>query len=181
MTILGQHTVHELDDLVKALGFEVQQFQAAGVACRSWMQRDPQAYAAWNTQLVLAMAGWSTAVGIAKTRIDETPQALWDAVPAEAHFQGCLDAFHPFEDLTRTFLQQSECTISFDGTPQPTAPDFDLRQYQAADRATRWIEKQAGAVEVKAKSYAPVIIVGLGVVVVTIALTVRSRISAVLP
>jgi hypothetical protein len=181
MTILGEHTVHELDDLVKALGFEVQQIQAANIACRAWMQRDPQAFATWNTQLIQAMAGWSKAVGIAKTRIDETPQALWDAMPAEAHFQGCLDAFHPFEDLIRTFLQQSGCTVSFDGVPQPTAPDFDLRQYQLADRATKWIDKQAGAAAAKAKSYAPAILVGLGVVVVAVALAVQSRIRAVLP
>jgi hypothetical protein len=179
MTILGQHTVHELDDLVKALGFEVQQIQAASVACRGWMQRDPQAYAAWNTQLLVAMGGWSKAVGIAKMRIDETPQALWDTMPAEAHFQGCLDAFKPFDDLTRTFLQQSGCTIAFDGMPQPTAPDFDLRQYQVADRATKWIETKAGAATAKAKSYAPAIVIGLGVLIAVV-VAVRSRVAAVL-
>jgi hypothetical protein len=144
------------------------------------MQRDPQAFATWNTQFINAMAGWSKAVAVAKMRIDETPQALWDAVPAEAHFQGCLDAFHPFDDLVRTFLQQSGCTISFDGVPQPTAPDFDLRQYQIADRATKWIEKQAGAAAVKAKSYAPAILVGLGVVALAVVVAVRSRVSAML-
>lgn len=179
MTILGQHTVHELDDLVKALGFEVQQIQAGAVACRGWMLRDPQAFATWNTQLINAMAGWSKAVSIAKMRIDETPQALWDTVPAEPHFQGCLDAFKPFDDLTRTFLQQSGCTISFDGMPQPTAPDFDLRGYQVADRATKWIDKQAGAAAAKAKRYAPVVVVGLGVFVAVV-LAIRSAATRVM-
>ena len=33
MTILGKHTVHELDDLVNALSYEVSQTQKASAAC----------------------------------------------------------------------------------------------------------------------------------------------------
>jgi len=163
MTILGQHTVHELNDLVNALSYEVSQTMKANVACTSWMQRDPKAFANWNTQLMQAMAGWSTAVHVAMVRIDETPQALWDTVPAEQHFQDCLTAYHPFDDLIRTFIQVAQCPISFDAMPQPTAADFDLSAYQSADKATKWIEKQGNAAAGKAKSYAPVVVLGLGV------------------
>ncbi|MGD0528553.1 MAG: hypothetical protein ABSE49_25690 [Polyangiaceae bacterium] len=164
MTILGEHTVHELNDLVNALSYEVTQTQKAIIACTAWAQRDPSAFADWNTKLVQAMAPWSDALHIAMVRIGETPQALWDAVPAEAHYQGCLTAYHPFDDLIRTFMQQSQCPISFDQMPQPTAADFDLDAYKSADKATKWIETQGSAAAGKAKSYAPVVVLGLGVV-----------------
>ena len=75
MTILGEHTVHELNDLVTALSYEVSQTMKANIACVSWAQRDPKAFADWNTKLVQVMAGWSTAVHVAMVRIGETPQA----------------------------------------------------------------------------------------------------------
>jgi hypothetical protein len=164
MTILGEHTVHELNDLVNALSYEVTQTQKAIIACTSWAQRDPAAFADWNTKLVQAMAPWSDALHVAMVRIGETPQALWDAVPAEAHYQGCLTAYHPFDDLIRTFMQASQCSISFDQMPQPTANDLDLSVYQGADKATKWIEKQGQMATGKAKSYAPVVVLGVGAV-----------------
>jgi len=36
MTILGEHTVHELNDLVTALSYEVSQTMKANIACVSW-------------------------------------------------------------------------------------------------------------------------------------------------
>ena len=162
MTILGEHTVHELNDLVNALSYEVNQTQKAIIACTSWAQRDPKAFADWNTKLVQAMGPWSDALHIAMVRIGETPQALWDTVPAEAHYQACLTAYHPFDDLIRTFIQTSQCPISFDQMPQPTATDLDLSVYQGADKATKWIETQGHAAVGKAKSYAPVVVLGVG-------------------
>jgi hypothetical protein len=179
MTILGQHTVHELNDLVKALSYEVSQIMAANVACTSWAQRDPKAFADWNTQFVQAMAGWSPAVHIAMTRIDETPQAMWDVVPAEPHFQGCLKAFVPFHDVIRTFMQVSQCPISFDNMPQPTATDTDLDVYKSADKATKWIEKTGQAAAGKTKSYAPVVVAGVGVVAAVV-LAVRHAVTKVI-
>ena len=179
MTILGQHTVHELNDLVNALSYEVSQTMKANVACTSWMQRDPKAFADWNTTLMQAMAGWSTAVHVAMVRIDETPQALWDTVPAEQHFQDCLTAYHPFDDLIRTFMQVSQCPISFDQIPQPTAPDADLSVYQGADKATKWVEKTGQAAAGKAKSYAPVVVAGVGVVAAVV-LAVRHAVTKVI-
>jgi hypothetical protein len=168
VTILGEHTVHELNDLVTALSYEVSQTMKANIACTTWAQNDPKAFADWNTKLMQTMAGWSTAVHVAMVRIGETPQALWDTVPAEAHFQDCLTAYHPFDDLIRTFMQQSQCPISFDQMPQPTAADFDLDAYKSADKATKWIEQQGSAAAGKAKSYAPVVVLGVGAVVVVL-------------
>jgi hypothetical protein len=164
MTILGEHTVHELNDLVNALSYEVTQTQKAIIACTAWAQRDPAAFADWNTKLVQAMAPWSDALHVAMVRIGETPQALWDAVPAEAHYQGCLTAYHPFDDLIRTFIQASQCPISFDQMPQPTANDLDLSVYQGTDKATKWIEKQGQMATGKAKSFAPLVVLGVGAV-----------------
>ena len=39
MTILGKHTVHELDDLVNALSYEVSQTQKASAACAATSAR----------------------------------------------------------------------------------------------------------------------------------------------
>ena len=169
MTILGKHTVHELNDLVNALSYEVSQTQKASAACAAWAQRDPPAFADWSAKLAQAVAGWSHAVHVAMVRIDETPHALWDTVPAESHYQGCLTAFKPFDDLIRTFMQTSQCAITFDHTPQPTAPDLDLDVYKGADKAAKWIEKESSSVTGKAKSYAPVVaVVGLGALVVVV-------------
>jgi hypothetical protein len=168
MTILGQHTVHELNDLVNALSYEVTQTQAAGISCTSWMQRDPTAYADWSTKLMQAMGGWSTAVHVAMVRIDETPQSMWDVVPAEPHFQDCLKAFAPFDDLIRTFMGVSQCPIALDKVPQPTAADLDLNMYQGADKATKWLEQESHAAAGKAKSYAPIVVLGLGAIVAVV-------------
>ena len=111
-------------------------------------------------------------------RIGETPEALWDTVPAEAHFQGCLTAYHPFDDLIRTFMQVSQCPITFDQMPQPTAPDFDLDAYKSADKAAKWIEQTGGAAAGKAKSYAPVVVLGLGALVAVV-VAVRKTITRV--
>jgi hypothetical protein len=179
MTILGEHTVHELNDLVTALSYEVSQTMKANIACVSWAQRDPSGFADWNTKLVQAMGNWSTAVHVAMVRIGETPQALWDTVPAEAHFQACLTAYHPFDDLIRTFMQQSQCPITFDQMPQPTAADFDLDVYKSADKATKWIETEGGAAAGKAKSYAPVVVLGVGAVVVVLVAVRKSIVDVV--
>ena len=179
MTILGEHTVHELNDLVNALSYEVTQTQKAIIACTSWAQRDPKAFADWNTKFVQLMGPWADALHVAMVRIGETPQALWDAVPAEAHYQGCLTAYHPFDDLIRTFMQASQCTISFDQMPQPTADDLDLDAYKGADKATKWIEKTGQAAAGKAKSYAPVVVAGVGVVA-AIVLAVRHAVTKVI-
>jgi hypothetical protein len=112
-------------------------------------------------------------------RIDETPQALWDTVPAEAHYQGCLTAYHPFDDLIRTFIQVSQCPISFDDMPQPTATDLDLDVYKGADKATKWIEKEGHAAAGNAKSYAPVVVLGLGALVAMV-VAVRKSLTRVL-
>jgi hypothetical protein len=165
MTILGEHTVHELNDLVKALSYEITQTQKAGIACTSWAQRDPKAYADWNTQLLEAMGAWSKASHAAMVAIDRTPQSLWDVVPAEQYFQDCLTAYHPFDDLIRTFMGVSQCPISFDQMPQPDASDLDLDAYKSADKAAKWIEKTAQDGERKTKSYAPVVVLGVGALV----------------
>jgi hypothetical protein len=68
--------------------------------------------------------------------------------------------------LIRTFIQQSQCPISFDQMPQPTANDLDLSVYQGADKATKWIEKQGQTAAGKAKSYAPLVVLGVGAVAV---------------
>jgi hypothetical protein len=50
--------------------------------------------------------------------------------------------------------------------------DFDLdvykSVYKSADKATKWIETEGGAAAGKAKSYAPVVVLGVAVVVVVV-------------
>ncbi len=77
--------------------------------------------------------------------------------------------FKPFDDVIRTFMQTSQCAITLDQVPQPTAPDLDLDVYKGADKAAKWIEKESSGVTGKAKSYGPVVaVVGLGALVVVV-------------
>jgi hypothetical protein len=162
MTILGQHTVHELDDLVKALSYQVSQITTANLNCKGWPQRDPQGYANWADQLAKATTAWGDVVHSVMRRIELTPELTWDVVPAEGDFQAIAKAFEPFEDLTRTFMAQAQCAISFDKTPQPTAPDLDLTAYKVSDSAVKWVEKQEKAVTRKASVVLPLVAGGLG-------------------
>ncbi len=172
MTILNQHTVHELDDLVKALSYQVAQVTSAYQQCASWKVRDPQGYAAWASDLSKATATWARVSHAAMKVIGLTPHLGWDVVPAEGDYQAVAKAFEPFEDLIRTFIRESQCTLSMPSVPQPTAPDADLVAFKATDSATRWIDKEAKAVAAGSKSIAPYVFGGLGLALAT-ALMVR--------
>lgn len=178
MTIFGQHTVHELDDLLKALSYEVDQISRASADCAAWKQRDPQGYSAWTSEWSKFIAEWAHVSHVAMRRVELTPHATWDYVPLEDDYQRLLRAFQPSHELERRFLRESQCTVTMSAVPQPTAPDFDLQAYQAADSATKWIEGKAVNLTVTTKRVVPVILGGVGLTIAAVLLARRAVIRA---
>lgn len=174
MTILGQHTVHELDDLVKAHNYHVDQLTKASANCSAWKQRDPQGYAAWSTDFTQAAANWAHVSHVAMNRIDLTPQSMRDYVPLESDYQAVLTAFHPFDDLTLRFTRDSQCSVDMSATPQPQAPDADLQAYQTADAATKWIDKKAKDAATGTMKVVPIVLGGVGVALTALLLARRA-------
>jgi hypothetical protein len=174
MTVFNQHTVHELDDLVKALSYQVGQITQASSQCAAWKQRDPQGYAAWSSDLSKATAEWARVSHAAMKIIDRTPHVAWDMAPVESDYQAVAKAFQPFEGLTGTFMRDSHCPLSFPDNPQPTAPDADLVAFQATDAAAKWIDKEAKGVAKRSKTVVPFVIGGVGLAVVAVLLARRA-------
>ncbi len=179
MTIFGQHTIHELDDLLKALSYEVDQIAKASADCAGWKQRDPQGYSAWTNELSKVMAEWAHVSHVAMRRVELTPHATWDYVPLEGDYQRLLRAFQPFHELVRRFMRESQCTVTMSAVPQPTAPDFDLQAYQTADAATKWVEGKAVNFTATSKRVLPIVLggVGLAMAAVLFARRAASRVS----
>jgi hypothetical protein len=154
-SILNWHTVHELSDLVNALQFQVDQIDASYNEAKSaWSAADNAGFLAWETAYNTALAVWVPARTRAQAVIAATAATGndWDWMPTievtgEDSFESVAKAFMPFEELDRE-LRSSKSFPKPDlpvyaGTPQPTAPDFDLTTYQIADSTWQKI-KQVG-------------------------------------
>ena len=167
MTILGRAHRPRLNDLVTALSYEVSQTMKASVACAAWAQRDPKAFADWNTKLVQAHGG---VVPRGPRRDGAHRRDAAGALghrPRRAHFQDCLTAYHPFDDLIRTFMQQSPVpdlvrpdAAADRARPRPRRLQ-ERRQGDQVDRASR-----AAPLRARRRATRPVVVLGLGVVVV---------------
>jgi hypothetical protein len=173
MTVFNQHTVHELDDLLKALSYQVAQITQANLQCASWKERDPKGQAAWSSELSTATAHWARASHSAMRVVEFTPHAAWDFTPVERDYQAIAKAFQPFEDLARTFAREAQCPMPMPNTPQPTAPDLDLKAFQATDAATKWIDQKAADLGKRTRSIAPLVLGGLGLAVAAVLLARR--------
>jgi hypothetical protein len=58
--------------------------------------------------------------------------------------------------------------------PQPTAPDFDLQAYQAADAATKWIERKTVNFTATTKKVVPIVLGGVGLAIAAVLLARRA-------
>lgn len=140
MTILGDHTVHELSELRDALTAQLGDLQTAyQTGAGAWAANNPQAFGSWIARYDAAMPAWGAALDQAELTLDLTPQALWDLEVAEQDYQGLAAAFAPFEALDG-FLRvpangfpQADLP-NYSNTPQPTAPDADLAVGKAVNK-----------------------------------------------
>jgi hypothetical protein len=184
------HTVHELSDLLNALTRQVQHIDAAfnGPGGQAWFQADPTAYGAWASKYVSARSAWDPTVAKATLVVHPvTPNTLsWDWVVSTAPdgtdmFDAVAKAFMPFEDLDRELRGSATFPPSelpnYSDTPQPTAPDFELTEYQIADsgwQAAKQLGQKANDVLQQAAPY-------LALAAAGVALYATYRIADALP
>jgi hypothetical protein len=150
MTILGQHSVTELKDLLKAkdanLADMSKAFSSFGPA---WKSQDPSSYSSWSSDFNLFKSGYSLASIEAKAEIlggEMTPFVSDDNIPAESGYQAVLSSLQKtpgvvsagdFQDLFNRLQaaqkQAGQTPYKESPTPQPTkGSDTDLNTMNAA-------------------------------------------------
>jgi hypothetical protein len=192
MTVLGQQTVAELRDLLAAKDYTVRQIeQAYAEFAPSWSSRDAAAATQWKADWTafrkrydVARAGAQHAIDFAKlTPVSDS------LLPADSEFQAVLRALKQVDGtITKGDLQDLYSRISSAGkapdvsqTPQPTAPDADLRAYKAADTAVKTVEQAERAVAKSAESALSPKVVVFGLLGLGLVLGVAAAARRVLP
>ena len=147
---LGQYTIAELKDLLKAKDFEVQKVQSAYDNFKGqWSSSDPDTASAWLNDWNALLARYNAAKQNANIEISlVTFSPVPDNVnPADAEYQAVLRSLQQTEgtvspgDLQDLFSRVSAALaaanqkpISEVGLPQPAASsDFDENTLKAAD------------------------------------------------
>ena len=153
MTILGQHSVTELKDLLKAKDSNLADMaKAASSFGPKWKVSDPSSYSAWMSDYNLLKAGYSLAAIEAKAEIlggEMTPFVSDDNIPAETGYQAVISSLQKtpgvvstgdFQDLFSRIQtaqkQAGQAPYKESPTPQPTkGSDTDLNTMNAATDA----------------------------------------------
>lgn len=154
MTIAGQHTVGELGDLWAALSFELDALtKASNAAAASWRAVDSAGYLAFSVGLSKFQAYVSETIVptlspmlAASTSSLAVTASLQDGVTwlADAWQNGQTPGFNALDAMMRKAPQVvAAMAPTYKGIPQPKSPDFDLRAYQLADAAAKWIGQAA--------------------------------------
>jgi hypothetical protein len=151
VTILGQHTAHELTDLLDAYDYQLGQLDAAGQrVSATWMAADDAGYLGWIADLASFKARYVPVA--AKGRASAAACLLQDTGLVEDDWIACTVAFSPLNALDLRMRQAPAAVAAqaptYPANPQPTAPDADLGAFKAADVATRGIDaavKAAGS------------------------------------
>lgn len=200
MTILGQHSVEDLQDLVKSTDYSVNTIQKTydGFAA-DWKSKDPLVHADWLTDWTMLRGRYKEAREKAAKGI-QAAELLWNirnsVIPAEPRYQDILVSLHkdpkgPYvkgdlQDLYNRFADAQKKPIIFN-QPQPTGSDVDLLVYSGADKTIKAGETAAKeakkAVEEAAKAnplwVAGGIAIGLGALAVVLAPTIASVRTAI--
>lgn len=179
MTILGQHTIAELKDLVKAKDYQVTQVQKAAAAFDAdWKRNDPLVRDRWVADWLAFVARYRAARAKADDAIESAKGVFAvreDVNPAEKVYQGVLDALKPAEAYTETDFQglhnrlvaAQKKPVPFTSNPQPKANDPDLNAYKAVDDTAKAVERAAKDV-VTSKTFLLGSLVGLGFLYVAV-------------
>lgn len=154
MTILGQHTVTELRDLVKAKDEDLRQFQLGYEDfAPTWKAKDPVAFEAWTK----AWKALKTRYSNAKTMANITFSAQKvnplseDETPAEGAYSAILRSLQKVEgtvspgDKQDLFNRIVAAGKALDyKVPQPDGKDVDLQVYLLADKAKKQVDAVGG-------------------------------------
>lgn len=175
---LGKPTVAELADLLKSKQAERDGItKAIPVQVDAWAAVDAPAAHAWLADLAAANAAFEIARADAQGVIDAIPDAIASVTPIELPDLPIIGSPHVQKNVWDQLIEASKPYVHLYGRiqaaghpppaytiPQPTAPDPDLKAYQAADKATQGIEAAAKTAE----SYiVPILAIGAGVVLVS--------------
>jgi hypothetical protein len=161
MPIRGQHTVHELHDLMAAYAFEQAALaDAYSQSATAWAAADPASFAAWSAawgnfqariapvwQRSQASEGAASATSTPSwdtvLALDTGGDVFDDLVTAWGDASATAPGLNTLDRELRATPAAHPYAPTYKGLPQPTAPDLDLAAYKLADRAVRWIEKSA--------------------------------------
>lgn len=136
MTILGQHTTAEAQDLLKAHIYEWEQLRKASAPVLLFIEGGKWA-PDWGKSYQNFL-GVQDRVGKV---VNDVPSSLANVTPAESLFQDLVNATTGFVELDRRFragysalspdLQKLTNPPDYKDMPQPTAPDVDLEAWKA--------------------------------------------------
>ncbi len=153
MSFLGTHTVDELKEWLAALDYQTGRVESARGAS-SWQRSDPAGFAAWAVDWSALRRRYDAARKFAQGAIDDPVTSFfgsvgtvgneWEAVArATTQVEG-RQTRGDLQELVDRFNVGDGKRITFPDNPQPTAKDFDLGTYKAADTVIR--ETPVGAV-----------------------------------
>jgi hypothetical protein len=146
MSFLGTHTVDELKEWLAALDYQVERVEAARAAS-TWQRSDPAGFAAWAVDWAALRRRYDAAHAFAQGAVDDPVTSFfgsvgavgneWEAVArATTQVEG-TQTRGDLQELVDRFNVGDGKRITFPDNPQPTAKDFDLAGYQAADTVIR--------------------------------------------
>lgn len=190
MTILGQHSVEELQDLVKSTDYSLAMIQKSYDGfVTEWKSKDPFTHADWLNDWNLLKGRYAEAREKA-AKVISASALLWDirnsVIPAEQQYQGILVSLHrdpkgayvkgDLQDVYNRFAEAQRKPIIFN-QPQPTGSDVDLLVYSGSDKTIKAGEEAAKAVKKEVEDVAKAnplwvtggIAIGLGALAVVLA------------
>lgn len=149
MTILGQHTVNEIQDLLAAKDYTIKQIKTAR---DTMVWTDPVAAADWDKDFAALNKRYDAAALRARAVIISTYATSGGAVPAEGTYQDVLSALSKIPGTTQkgdlqdlsNRLKEAGAAQDFSQMPQPKATDADLAGFKAADTTIKAGESAAG-------------------------------------
>lgn len=192
MTVLGKQTVAELKDLLAAKDYTVGQLDRAYADfAPTWVNRDPTGFVDWTTDWNAFHGRYEGARTAAQRAIEFAKlNPVGDSLlVADTEYQGVLRALKQVDGtITKGDLQDLYNRIAAAGktpdvshTPQPVAPDADLRAYKAADATVKAVETIGKDIAKPAASlFTPKNII-LGLLCIGVVVGVATAVRRVLP
>lgn len=151
-TILGDHTAHELSDLILAKAVNIEDLVNAYNGIVDQIDTSDLVWQRWIHDYSSFLTNWAREYANAQTLVNLSQNRLmyplgWDYVSAENNWQNVLKVFDPtgtnhsiFGDLWARWASlpnNPNPTPATRPVPQPTANDTDLHMYQAVDQTIR--------------------------------------------
>lgn len=145
MTILGNHTVHELKDLIAAKQTDLDVINKLyGDKSPEWVQRDPKGFIAFTNDRDSLNTRWDSLKTVSVMNTIGTAFTLGneDVATAEGQYQDVVTWAHDLQKLFWAWPQDMLGPIPNYSAPQPTAPDADMNLLKKASDVVNPIAKE---------------------------------------